>query len=172
MVLYFYLSTSSVHCCIATKIVSLICHPRCIWYTFMFSVAIQIGWFQYYSVLVIKLKQNYTGTKNWFFLIQFTSPVITCPKIYPVADTLVTCSTGSRYGSNCDFECSSSATLNGTQSVVCERYNEESYGYWTWGEQQPFCQGLIIAIFISYLQMCFISKKVMYVIRVSWWIIS
>jgi hypothetical protein len=35
--------------------------------------------------------------------------------------------------------------LNGTQSVVCERYNEDSYGYWTWGEQQPFCQGLIIA---------------------------
>lgn len=99
------------------------------------------------------------------FFIQFTSLVITCPKIYPVADTLVTCSTGSRYGSNCDFECSSSATLNGTQSVVCERYNEESYGYWTWGEQQPFCQGMIIAIFFF-----FNFKKVMNAMRVSRWI--
>ena len=96
-----------------------------------------------------KIKTELYWNQKLIFLnsIYVSSPVITCPKIYPVADTLVTCSTGSRYGSNCDFECSSSATLNGTQSVVCERYNEESYGYWTWGEQQPFCQGMIIAIF-------------------------
>lgn len=78
--------------------------------------------------------------------------MITCPKIYPVADTLVTCPTGSRYGSNCDFECSSSATLNGTtKSVVCERHNEDAYGYWTWGEQQPFCQGMMMIIIIIML---------------------
>jgi hypothetical protein len=141
VVWYYILSFyNSVQCYITTTIVSFICHRRCICYTFMYSVVIKIRWFQH--------KSKYIKVKAINFFIQFTSPVITCPKIYPVADTLVTCSTGSRYGSNCDFECSSSATLNGTQSVVCERYNKDSYGYWTWGEQQPFCQGLIIAIFI------------------------
>lgn len=33
--------------------------------------------------------------------------------------------------------------LNGTKDVTCERHNQDGYGYWTWQDQQPFCQGTI-----------------------------
>ncbi|CAC5354905.1 unnamed protein product [Mytilus coruscus] len=60
--------------------------------------------------------------------------------IYPTADSSVTCTAGSRHGSHCEFACSSSAMLNGTKDVTCERHKQDGYGYWTWQNQQPFCQ--------------------------------
>ncbi|CAG2209565.1 unnamed protein product [Mytilus edulis] len=78
------------------------------------------------------------GNKAFGCKIKLVIKMITCPRIYPTADSSITCTTGSRHGSNCEFACSSSAVLNGTKYITCERHNQDGYGYWTWQNQQPF----------------------------------
>ncbi|CAG2227187.1 unnamed protein product [Mytilus edulis] len=83
--------------------------------------------------------EDMAGNKAVTCRIKVVIKVITCPRIYPTADTLVTCDSGSRFGSNCNFSCENAATLNGTNHVACQRQNAKSYGHWSWDDKQPYC---------------------------------
>ncbi|CAC5416422.1 unnamed protein product [Mytilus coruscus] len=84
--------------------------------------------------------EDTAGNKAVNCRIKVVIKVITCPRIYPTADTSVTCDSGSRFGSNCNFSCESSATLNGTDHITCQRQNAKSYGHWSWNDTQPYCE--------------------------------
>ncbi|XP_063419373.1 sushi, von Willebrand factor type A, EGF and pentraxin domain-containing protein 1-like [Mytilus trossulus] len=83
--------------------------------------------------------EDKAGNKAVNCRIKVVMKVITCPRIYPIADTLVTCDSGSRFGSNCNFSCENAATLNKTDPVTCQRQNAKSYGHWSWDDKQPYC---------------------------------
>ncbi|XP_061173458.1 uncharacterized protein LOC133182626 [Saccostrea echinata] len=66
--------------------------------------------------------------------------VLTCPTVYPTPFLSVTCPQGSKYGGQCEFNCDPGSIRNGSQIAVCEMSTIGNYGYWTWGDRQPFCQ--------------------------------
>lgn len=73
---------------------------------------------------------------------------ITCPNIFPTPFQTVTCPSGTRYGSICNFSCEAGTNLKGTDIVVCERENSNTFGDWTWGNNQPSCEGIFSDVFI------------------------
>lgn len=75
---------------------------------------------------------------------------ITCPNIYPTPFQTVTCPSGTRYGSICNFSCEAGTKLNGTDIVVCERKNDNKFGEWTWGNNQPSCEGILLEFIIFF----------------------
>lgn len=88
---------------------------------------------------------------NFVFVIFIA---ITCPNIFPTPFQTVTCPSGTRYGSICNFSCEAGTNLKGTDIVVCERENSNTFGDWTWGNNQPSCEGIFSDVFI------YLKKKV------------
>ncbi|XP_048737007.2 sushi, von Willebrand factor type A, EGF and pentraxin domain-containing protein 1-like [Ostrea edulis] len=66
--------------------------------------------------------------------------VLKCPVVYPTPFLSVTCPWGTKYGSQCEFNCDPGSVRNGSKIVVCEKSGSGNYGYWTWGDRQPYCQ--------------------------------
>ncbi|XP_062584887.1 uncharacterized protein LOC134246515 [Saccostrea cucullata] len=66
--------------------------------------------------------------------------VLTCPAVYPTPFLSVTCPWGTKYGSQCEFNCDPGSVRNGSRIVVCEKSKSGNFGYWTWNDRQPFCQ--------------------------------
>lgn len=68
--------------------------------------------------------------------------VLSCPVVHATQFLSVSCPWGSRYGSQCEFNCGPGTERNGSQAV-CEKSESGEYGYWTFGDMQPFCKGLL-----------------------------
>ena len=66
-----------------------------------------------------------------------------CQRLYPTPFLSISCPTGYRYGSKCEFACDVGSQLNGTIAAVCERNSDALYAAWTFGVNQPFCKGKI-----------------------------
>lgn len=67
--------------------------------------------------------------------------VLTCPTVYPTPFLSVVCPWGTKYGSQCEFYCDAGSVRNGSKVVVCEKSGSGNYGFWTFGERQPHCEG-------------------------------
>lgn len=84
--------------------------------------------------------EDSTGNKAIPCITKVVMKAITCPNIFPTPFQTVTCPSGTRYGSICNFSCEAGTNLKGTDIVVCERENSNTFGDWTWGNNQPSCE--------------------------------
>ena len=62
---------------------------------------------------------------------------------------MVTCPSGTNYGSICNISCEEGTILNGTREVVCKREDQDTFGHWTWDDTQPYCEGMISFMFVD-----------------------
>lgn len=89
---------------------------------------------------IIYSAEDSTGNQAIPCITKIVMKAITCPNIYPTPFQTVTCPSGTRHGSVCNFSCEAGTKLNGTDIVVCERENGKKFGDWTWEKNQPFCE--------------------------------
>lgn len=65
-----------------------------------------------------------------------------CHTLYPTPHLVVTCPTGSRYGSKCSFSCEDSFELKGETNTKCGKVGGKTpRALWDFGSVMPKCQG-------------------------------
>ncbi|XP_061173455.1 uncharacterized protein LOC133182624 [Saccostrea echinata] len=92
------------------------------------------------SYKIVYKATDAAGNKAQSCKIHIVLRVLTCPSVYPTPFLSVTCPWGTKYGSQCEFNCDPGSVRNGSKIVVCEKSRNGNFGYWTWNDRQPYCQ--------------------------------